>query len=90
MYAPTKMTFCQNLYVLKTIGIEFQCTQREVYGHNTNKPTIFDVKDYLTSLSGAQGSLLSQVHCAVKLIFVMPANNATSERSFRVLRWVKR
>ena len=33
--------------------------------------------------------LISQVHCLVSLILVMPVTNATSERSFSALRRVK-
>ena len=53
------------------------------------KPTIFDIRDYFQSLSHAQRQLLDQVCRAVQLILVMPATNATSERSFSALRRVK-
>ena len=51
--------------------------------------TIFDVKDYFLSLSFAQRSLLSEVSLLLQLVLVLPATNATSERSFSALRRVK-
>ena len=69
-------------------GNEFQCAQRDsAHSHiaSIKTPTIFDIKDYFTSLTSAQRFLLSQVCSAVKLILVMPAINSTSERSFSTL-----
>ena len=74
---------------LLTFGLDFQRIQREAYGDNDKKPTIFDIKEYFTSLTTAQKSLLSQVCLVIKLVLVMPATNATSERSFSALRRVK-
>ena len=70
---------------LVTFGLDFQasCFRTEA------KPTIFDIRDYFKSLSYAQRQLLDQVCRAVQLIMVMPATNATSERSFSALRRVK-
>ena len=67
------------------------CTAyKEVYGERTRvQSTIFDIRDCFKSLSIAQRSLLSQVSRAVQLVLVMPATNATSERSFSALRRVK-
>ena len=53
------------------------------------KLTIFDIKEYLSSLTLAQRSLLSEVCQIAKLVMVMPATNAISERSFSTLRRVK-
>ena len=47
------------------------------------------IKSYFTSLSPAQRSLLSEICTVYKLILVMPATNAVSERSFSGLRRVK-
>ena len=70
--------------------MDFQAKYREVYGERTAvQPTIFDIRDYCKSLSAAQRNLLSQVCRVVQLILVMPATNATSERSFSALRRVK-
>ena len=75
---------------LLTFGIEFERVQRETYGSNdTKKPTILDIKDYFGSLTQAQKTLLSEVCKVVKIVLVMPATNATSERSFSALRRVK-
>ena len=51
--------------------------------------TLSNVLVYLRSLSSHQQQLLSQVIKLAKLILVMPATNATSERSFSALRRVK-
>ena len=46
---------------------------------------IFDLKDYIVSLSPLQRSLISEVCTVLKLIFVMPSTNAISEISFSAL-----
>ena len=51
--------------------------------------TVFDIKDFFCTLTDSQKSLLSEVCKVVKLILIMPASNATSERSFSALRRVK-
>ena len=71
---------------LKTFGLDFQAYKEQT---TVLKPTIFDIRDYFKSLSHAQRQLLDQVCRAVQLILVMPATNATSERSFSALRRVK-
>ena len=70
---------------LLTFGIDFKHTG----GGGNLKPSIIDIKRYLASLSNGQWSLLSQVCIVLKLILIMPASNATSERSFSALRRVK-
>ena len=75
-------TLCAQLV---TFGLDFQAA----YKDEKTKPTIFDIRDYFKSLSHAQRQLLDQVCRAVQLILVMPATNATSERSFSALRRVK-
>ena len=48
-----------------------------------------DVRNYIESLNDAQRTIYSQVLVILKIILVMPATNATSERSFSVLRIIK-
>ena len=56
---------------------------------DTPKPVRFSaIKEFLISLSQTR-SLLSEVVKLMKLVLVMPATNATSERSFSALRRVK-
>ena len=43
----------------------------------------------MLTLSPGQLSLISQVKCLMQLILVMPATNASSERSFSALQRVK-
>ena len=50
--------------------------------------TLKDIKNYIVSLGEAK-SLVSEVSKLVQLILVLPATNATSERSFSALRRVK-
>ena len=51
--------------------------------------TVFDIKNFFCTLTESQKLLLSEVCKVVKLILIMPASNATSERSFSALRRVK-
>ena len=53
------------------------------------KLTIFDVQVYFQSLSIGQRDLLYQACRVLRLVLVMPATNATSERSFSAQRRVK-
>jgi len=69
---------------LLIFGNNFQSVPEKPYS-----PMIFDIKDYFVKLSTAQKDLLEQVGLVVKLVLVMPATNATSERSFSALRRVK-
>lgn len=70
---------------LVTFGLEFQRTCDD----SDLKPTIFDIKKYFCSLTKTQRDLLCQVCTVLKLVLIMPATNATSERSFSALRRVK-
>ena len=84
--------------VCKTYKDDFDkdllCTQLNILGANFNDQetsaiTIFDIKDYMLTLSPGQLSLISQVKRLMQLILVMPATNASSEHSFSALRRVK-
>ena len=50
---------------------------------------IFQVKDYFMALSHGQRLLMSQVVALLPIILVIPATNATSDRSFSALRRLK-
>ena len=50
---------------------------------------IADVKKHLQQMTSAEKTLLSEVVLVMKLILVMPATNATSERSFSAMRRLK-
>ena len=54
-----------------------------------NEITIHDVVRILGSLSSAERVAFSSVWTAMKLLLVMPATNASSERSFSALRRIK-
>ena len=51
--------------------------------------SIFDVRNYLQQLTAAERILLNEVVTLMKLLLVMPATNATSERSFSAMQRVK-
>ena len=51
--------------------------------------TIFDLKKYFSFHSSSQTDLMSQVSRLMQSVLVMPATNASSERSFSALRRVK-
>ena len=76
---------------LLTLGVDFKGTYTQSYGtqQSLSNITIFDIRDYFQSLSPAQRQLLDQVCRVLMIILVMPATNATSERSFSALRRVK-
>ena len=48
-----------------------------------------DIKAYFQSLSVPASSLFSEIITLMQLILVLPATNATSERSFSAMRRVK-
>ena len=72
-------------------GIQLQLltAHYETMKNDQGKVTFKDIVEYLQSLSAAQRSLYSQVVVLVTLVLVMPATNATSERSFSCLRRIK-
>ena len=57
--------------------------------NSTLLPTFMDIKSYIVSLSPGVQSSMSQVCDLLKLILVMPATNAVSERSASALRRLK-
>lgn len=68
---------------ITTLIAEFQTTSSVIVN------TIDDIVTFLRNLSYAERQLLDNIVTVVKLILVMPATNATSERSFSALRRVK-
>ena len=73
------------------IDVSELSTQLEIFGTSFSKPkaTLHEVVKCLQSLSASQRLLLEQVCRVGRLLLVMPATNATSERSFSVLRRLK-
>jgi len=86
-------------YVVDFYGSDFESSQLDTQLQNLSthfkscakQSTVSfkDVCDYLKSLSKAQQSFFSQVVVLVTLILVMPATNASCERSFSALRRIK-
>ena len=69
---------------LPTFVLHFQ----EVLGV-LDKISIFDLKTYFSSISDSQTALTGEVKKIMQIILIMPATNATSERSFSALRRIK-
>ena len=82
--------------VLDVYGSDFSASnlqiQLEILSSNIESGRtmdIVDVKKHLQQLTSTEKTLLSEVILVMKLILVMPATNATSERSFSAMRRVK-
>lgn len=54
-----------------------------------NVKNIIEIKDYIQVMNIAERDLISEVVILLKLILVIPATNAVSERSFSALRRIK-
>ena len=74
-----------NVHALE-MQLQIFATNFTIEGKNTS---IKDIWKYLRNISSAQRALLSEICVIAKLILVMPATNAISERSFSALRRVK-
>ena len=70
---------------LKTFGVDWRAS----CSSSCVSPTFADILSYAVALSPAQKVLLAEVCTLIKLILVMPATNAASERSFSAMRRVK-
>lgn len=68
------------------LKMQLEMLSDHISGNNID---IFDVKKYLQELAPAVKALFSEVVLLMKLILVLPATNATSERSFSAMRRVK-
>ena len=66
-------------------------TQLQVLSANVSEKVtnVHDIIAYLQKLSSAEQRLLSAVIVVIKLILVLPATNASSERSFSAMRRIK-
>ena len=54
-----------------------------------SEPSLLDIMEELKKFTAAEKELLNEVCTLFKLILVMPATNAVSERSFSTLRRIK-
>ena len=59
------------------------------FPNGSKPPNVFTILAYMKTLCSAKKQLLSDVCTILKLVLVMPATNASSERSFSALRRVK-
>ena len=83
-------------FVTKFYGSDFNShllkTQLEVYSgtfEQSVQVTLEDIFSIMKKLTSTQKELMSEVCTLTKLVLVMPATNAISERSFSTLRRVK-
>ena len=84
-------------FVLDTYSSDFNASslkmQLEIFATDfttTSSPvTLADIVTYAKGLTPCQKELISQVCTLLKLILVIPATNAVSERTFSTLRRVK-
>ena len=81
--------------VISVYGDDFNemelSTQLEIFATNFHDKVtnIHDILKFLQGLSAGQRVFLKQVCFVARLILVMPATNAASERSFSVMRRLK-
>ena len=76
-----------NLYDLQG---QLQIFATSINAQSDNKPfTLQDTLTYLRSLSSVQRDFFSQVLLLARLILLIPATNAVSERSFSTMRRIK-
>ena len=62
--------------------------QLQALGSNFQE-NIFKLRDYLQKLTLAERLVLNEITTVMKLILVMPATNAVSERSFSAMHRIK-
>ena len=74
-----------NFATLK-VQLELFTTSFSGQAKQTSFPSLSDVQKYVQSLSPAMRSSISEVIVLLKLILIMPATNAVSERSASALR----
>ena len=74
-----------NVHALE-MQLQIFATNFTTEGKNTS---IKDILKYLRNISSVQRILLFEICIIAKVILVMPAKNAFSERSFSALRKVK-
>ena len=74
-------TICTQLQTLQVHFLKAHGTVQDL--------NILFLKDYLCTLSNGELALLSQIKTLTQLILLMPAANASPERSFSALRRVK-
>ena len=82
--------FFEGDFVSRDLDSELQ-TLKELYQQELKgeQPRISAIKKVLLSLTPAQRDLMSTACKLLQLLLVMPATNATSERTFSALRRIK-
>jgi len=77
---------------MPTHGLSVGASGQQLFAANFKAeslpPSIVDVFSYVQGLSAAKRALMSEVVKVVELLLVAPAANATSERSFSILRLI--
>ena len=80
--------FCGQDFNKNTLKVQLE-TLQTTFSKKGIEPTLTNVFDFFRELSNPMRCMFSEVVTLVQLIMVMPATNATSERTFSALRRVK-
>ena len=84
------VSFCKDYINLYDLQGQLQIFATSINAQADNKPfTLQDTLTYLRSLSSVQRDFFSQVLLLARLILLIPATNAVSERSFSTMRRIK-
>ena len=83
----------RNLYLLyehdlHIEDLKVQLTTLPVQLSNSH-PSLYDILKYIQTLDKPARKIYSEIITLIKLLLIVPASNATSERSFSALRMVK-
>ena len=81
--------FYGNDFNKNSLKVQLETLNTKFSEMGTEQPTLESVFGYFRDLSGPMKCMFSEVLTLVKLVLVMPATNATSERTFSALRRVK-
>jgi len=79
--------FIQGDFSIQTLRRHFQVLAANFKAESL-PPSIIDIFSYVQGLSAAKRALMSEVVKVVELLLSAPATNATSERSFGILRLI--
>ena len=85
----SKQQLQAQLPLLKSFEVFWSLLKSFVDASDDMELTIHNLVELLSKLSPAQRTAYSNVWILLKLLLVMPATNATSERSFSALRRIK-
>ena len=80
--------FYKNDLVQSSVGPQLELLGT-FFSSYEQKPTLMEIRNYFKSLSPAQRKCMSEILILLKLLMMIPATNAVSERSASAVRRVK-